>query len=75
MGNSMPHYYQDHIAGKGENSLQHYNLSGLRLNLLEIHRVAVQIDHGTEPRGYGIQRNHQERAKEVGNISGSCYAL
>ena len=26
MGNSMPHYHQDHIAGKGENSLRHYNL-------------------------------------------------
>ena len=26
MGNSMPHDHQDHIAGKGENSLQHYNL-------------------------------------------------
>ena len=26
MGNSMPHYHQDHIAGKGENSLQHYNV-------------------------------------------------
>ena len=26
MGNSMPHYQQDHIAGKGENSSQHYNL-------------------------------------------------
>ena len=26
MGNSMPHYHQDHIAGKGNNSLQHYNL-------------------------------------------------
>ena len=24
--NSIPHYHQDHIAGKGENSLQHYNL-------------------------------------------------
>ena len=22
----LPHYHQDHIAGKGENSLQHYNL-------------------------------------------------
>ena len=22
----MPHYHQDHIAGKGENSLQHSNL-------------------------------------------------
>ena len=26
MGNSIPHHHQDHIAGKGENSLQHYNL-------------------------------------------------
>ena len=26
MGNSIPHYHQDHVAGKGENSLQHYNL-------------------------------------------------
>ena len=26
MGNSMPHYHQDHIAGKGQNSLQLYNL-------------------------------------------------
>ena len=26
MGNSIPHYHQDHIAGKGENSLQHYIL-------------------------------------------------
>ena len=26
MGNSMPHYHQDHFAGKGENSLQHFNL-------------------------------------------------
>ena len=26
MGNSMPHHHEDHIAGKGENSLQQYNL-------------------------------------------------
>ena len=26
MGNSIPHHHQDHIAEKGENSLQHYNL-------------------------------------------------
>ena len=23
MGNSKPHYHEDHVAGKGENSLQH----------------------------------------------------
>ena len=26
MGNSIPHLHEDHIAGKGNNSLQHYNL-------------------------------------------------
>ena len=24
--NSAPHYHEDHFAGKGDNSLQHYNL-------------------------------------------------
>ena len=26
MGQSLPIHYEDHIAGKGENSQQHYNL-------------------------------------------------
>ena len=26
MGNSIPYHHEDHIAVKGENSLQHYNL-------------------------------------------------
>ena len=26
MGNSETNYHEDHIAGKGDNSLQHYNL-------------------------------------------------
>ena len=26
MGNSVPNHHEDHIAGKGNNSLQHYNL-------------------------------------------------
>ena len=26
MGESLPNYHDDHIAGKGDNSLQHYNL-------------------------------------------------
>ena len=26
MGNSIPHHHEGNIAGKGENSLQHYNL-------------------------------------------------
>ena len=26
MGNSIPHHHEDHIAGKGDKSLQHYNM-------------------------------------------------
>ena len=26
MGQSLPNHHEDHIAGKGDNSLQHYNL-------------------------------------------------
>ena len=26
MGNSILHHHEDHIAGKGQHSLQHYNL-------------------------------------------------
>ena len=26
VGNSAPNHHEDHIAGKGDNSLQHYNL-------------------------------------------------
>ena len=26
IGNSLPNHHEDHIAGKGDNSLQHYNL-------------------------------------------------
>ena len=26
MGESLPHHHEDHIAGKEDNSLQHYNL-------------------------------------------------
>ena len=27
MGNSVPNYHEDHTTGKGDNSLQHYNLA------------------------------------------------
>ena len=26
MNPQVPHHHEDHVAGKGENSLQHYNL-------------------------------------------------
>ena len=38
-------------------------------------RTKIERDLFHRPWGHGIQRNHQERAWEVGNISRSCYAL
>ena len=47
MGNSEPHNHEDHIAGKGENSLQHYNLVHnlfLCLKLLKIPAAKAAVD-------------------------------
>ena len=35
MGNSIPNHHEDHIAGKGDNSLQHYNLVHKFIPLLQ----------------------------------------
>ena len=47
MGNSIPHNHEDHIAGKGENSLQHYNLVHkfiLMLQAMKIPAVKAAVD-------------------------------
>ena len=33
MGESLPNHHEDHIAGKGDNSLQHYNFGYTNLFL------------------------------------------
>ena len=43
----MPHYHQDHIAGKGENSLQHFNLVHKFIPMpqaLKIHAAKAAVD-------------------------------
>ena len=39
MGNSIPHHHEDTIAGKGENSLQHYNLVHKFILLLQAVKI------------------------------------
>ena len=40
MGNSIPHHHEDHIiAGKGENSLQHYNLVHKFIPMLQAMKI------------------------------------
>ena len=76
MGNSIPHYHQDHIAGKGEKSLQHYNFS-------QIHSYASSYENscskssggqGTGKFGenFGVEPNSsqkQERGDEMRKTS------
>ena len=40
MGNSIPHHHENHVAGKGENSLQHYNLP----QAMKIHAAKAAVD-------------------------------
>ena len=39
MEESLPNYHEDHIAGKGENSLQHYNLVHKFIPLLQAMKI------------------------------------
>ena len=39
MGNSIPHNHEDHIVGKGENSLQHYNLVHKFIPMLQAMKI------------------------------------
>ena len=39
MGESLPNHHEDHVAGKGDNSLQHYNL--VHWFILKPHAVKI----------------------------------
>ena len=42
MGNSEPPNHEDHIAGKGENSLQHYNLGHKFIAMLQAMKIPAE---------------------------------
>ena len=44
MGNSIPHHHEDHIAGKGENSLQHYNLVHKFIPMPQAVKIPAAVD-------------------------------
>ena len=50
VGESLPNHHEDHIAGKGDNSLQHYNL---------VHKIiptpqAMEIPRSKGSSGQGV---------------------
>ena len=48
MANSIPHYHQDHIAGKGENSLQHHNLVHTFIPMPQTMQIPAAVDKECE---------------------------
>ena len=47
MGESLPNYHEDHIAGKGDNSPQHYNLVHKLIPMpqsMTIHAAKAAVD-------------------------------
>ena len=41
MGNSIPHHHEVHIAGKGDNLLQHYNLVRKFIPMPQVMKIAA----------------------------------
>ena len=59
--------------GKNAKLKEKQKWSEEKIHLENARKLRGNLFH--RPRGQGIQGNHQERAKEVGNIGRSCYAL
>ena len=67
MENSLPNHHEDHIAGKGDNSLQHYNLVHKFLPMPQ----ALKVPAGSSGQGmrkigenFGVQPDKSQK-KEV----------
>ena len=57
-----PHYHQDHIAGKGENSLQHYHLVHKFIPMPQ----AMQIPAAKSSSGQGVGKIGENFGVEPG---------
>ena len=66
MGNLIPHYHQDHIAGKGENSLQHYNLVLFFVPVPQAMKIPAAKSSGGQGRGkigedFGVELDESQK--------------
>ena len=59
MGNSIPHHHEDHIAGKGQNSLQHYIL---------VHKFIPMPQAMKIPAAKAAVDKEWEKLKKISNI-------
>ena len=66
MGNSIPHHHEDHIAGKGENSLQHYNFVHKFIPMpraMKIPAAKAAVDKEWEKNGenFGVEPDESQK--------------
>ena len=67
MGESLPNHHEDHIAGKGSNSLQHYNLVHKfipMLQAIQIPAAKAAVDKDWENwRNFGVEPTKSQKQK------------
>ena len=62
MVNSEPHIHEDHIAGKGENSLQHYNLVHKFVPMPQAMKIpAARIKNGKNGENFGVELGESQK--------------
>ena len=66
VGESLPHYHHDHIAGKGENSLQHYNLVHKFIPMPQAMKIpaakaAVDKEWGKFGENFGVEPDEKQK--------------
>ena len=67
MGESLPHHHQDHIAGKGENALQHCNLVHKFIPMPQAMKFQQQrqqwIKNGKIGEHFGVEHDESQKQK------------
>ena len=66
MGESLPNHHEDHIARKGDNSLQHYNLVHKFIHMLQAMQIPAAkaaVDKEWEKRGenFGVEPDESQK--------------
>ena len=66
VGNSEPHNHEDPIAGKGENSLQHYNLVHKSMPMLQVMKITAVKSSSGQGMGkiganFGVEVNQSQK--------------
>ena len=84
MGESLPNHHEDHIAGKGNNSLQHYNLVHKFIPMPQALKNSsskgssgqgmgkIEENFGMEPDKSQKQERGDRRSRDEGRKSSFC---